>query len=138
MTQPNFGANPLVEAMEGHRAHREQIRENSSRQAWSWGSVSTHGYGAIQHATVVPFNCTFIDMPKIATGFSMDGDTLIDGAFPTVTAGVWKWQQDYREFYVGAYVFFVITGDAGYDLIHDFTFSGIALKDLPDHLVATL
>lgn len=134
MTTP-FGVNPFVDVGEAHRGRVEQTRENSARQAWSYASLATHGIGEVQHLTVVPFDCTFIELPKVSSGFYIDGDLLIDGQFPTVTAGIWKWQQDRRGYYVGAYVFFVLGGDANMDLVHDFTFSGVAIKDLPDYLM---
>lgn len=134
MTSPLASINPIVTAMEHARGRQEQTRENSARQAWSYAELTTHGVGEVQHATVVPFDCTFIQRPRVTSGWSIDGDTLVDGFFPTVSAGVWKWQTDSRGFYLGAYVCFVIGGDPGYDLLHDFTFSGIALKDLPSHL----
>lgn len=130
-----FAVNPLVSSIEARRNRIEQVRENSARHAWSYCQLNSHGIGEIQLATVVNFDCTFIEEPRIATGFQVDGDLLIDGSFPTVTAGVWKWARDAREFYTGAYVFFVVSGDPGYDLQHDFTFSGIAIKDLPEHLM---
>lgn len=134
MTTPLFGPNPLVTAQDAARGRQEQTRENSARHAWSYAELSTHGVGEVQHATVVPFDCTFIQRPRVNYGWSIDGDTLVDGLFPTSSGGVWKWQTDSRGFYLGAYVCFVITGDPGYDLFHDFTFSGIAIKDLPAHL----
>lgn len=136
MTQdPFIGVNPIVGALESHRAKLEQVWENTARQAWSYASLTTTGVGEIQHPTVVRFDCTFIEQPKVAHGFSLDGDTLVDGSFPTVSAGVWKWWQDKRGFYLGAYVFFVVTGVASYAIQHDFTFSGIAIKDLPEYLM---
>lgn len=130
-----FSVNPLVEALEAHRGRLEQVRENSARQAQSFATLTTHGSGETQHATVVPFDCTFIEEPFVAYGFSLDGDTLVDGFFPTSSGGVWKWQQDRRGFYLGAWVFFVVNGSSTYDLQHSFTFSGIAIKDLPDYLM---
>lgn len=132
---PFVVVNPIVSNLEQHRGRIEQVRENTARQAYSFAALNTHGQGEILYPTIVPFNCTFIELPKVSTGFSMDGDLLIRGLYPVVSAGVWKWQQDRRGFYLGAYVFFTISGDDGYDLTHNFTFSGIALKDLPEYLL---
>jgi hypothetical protein len=132
-----FSVNPLVQAAEAHRGRLEQTRENTARQAESFATITSHGVGEVQHTTVVTFDCTFVEKPSVAYCFSLDGDTLIDGYFPTSSGAVWKWQIDSRGFYVGAYVFFVITGDPSYDLEHYFTFAGIAIKDLPEYLMET-
>lgn len=132
---PFFSVNPLVSSLNQNQRRQEQVRENSSRQAWSYATLKTTGTGEVLHKTVVPFDCTFIERPRVAYGFHMDGDALIPGLYPVCSAGVWKWQQDRREFYVGAYIFFVVDGDDSYDIIHDFTFSGIAMKDIPDYLM---
>lgn len=132
---PFFVTNPLVRTLDGARGREEQTRENSARHATSYARVTTHGVGEVLHERVVSFDCTFVEEPRVAYGFSIDGDTLIDGLFPSSSGGVWKWQQDHRDYYLGAYVYFVIVGDPECDLAHDFTFTGIAIKDLPEHLL---
>lgn len=134
---PFFSVNPLVSSLDQDKRRTDQVRENSSRHAWSYATLKTSGTGEVLHTTVVPLDCTFIERPKVAHGWSMDGDILIPGLYPQVSAGVWKWQQDRREFYIGAYVVFTIDGDQSYDILHDFTFCGIAMKDIPDYLVET-
>lgn len=132
---PFLSINPVVSSLEAHRGRIAQTAENSARQAFCYAEIATHGVGQVQHLEVVPFDCTFIEEPNVAYGFKIDGDTLVDNYFPNCSGGVWKWQQDRRGYYLGAYVFFVISGDPGYDLEHNFTFSGIAIKDLPEYLL---
>lgn len=133
---PFFDSNPLVRTLAGDRGRVEQTRENSARHAICYTQVATLGMGEVLVETVLPFDCTFVEQPRVAYGFSLDGDLLVDGNFPSSSGGVWKWQQDHREYYLGAYVYFVISGgDGNLDLIHDFTFTGIAIKDLPEHLL---
>ena len=132
---PFISINPVVSALDARRGRIEQTAQNSARHAFAYAEVATHGIGQVQHEQVIPLDCTFIEEPNVAYGFKIDGDTLIENYFPTCSGGVWKWQQDYRGYYIGAYVFFVITGDPGYDIKHDFTFSGIAIKDLPEYLL---
>lgn len=131
---PFLQHNPLVASLEQHRGRIEQTRENTARQAWAYGTVTTNGSGSSQLTTVLPFNVTFIERPMVSTGYSTTADLAVDD-FPLVTAGVWRWWQDSRGFYLGAYVFFYIESGVSYGLIHDFTFSGVALKDLPDYLL---
>lgn len=132
---PFFETNPLVRTFAAAQGREEQIRENSARHATSYAQVTTHGAGEILVATVVPFDCTFVETPRVAYGFSIDGDDLVDGLFPISCGAVWKWQQDHREYFLGAYVYFVVNGATDLDLVHDFTFTGIAIKDLPEHLL---
>lgn len=137
--------NPLVDELVRRESRLSQHRENASRQAQSFATLNTNGKGDIQLATVVPFDCTFIETPTVAHGFRIDGDTFYDGqALPRVTGGVWKWQRDRRGFYVGAYVFFTVDLPPQSPVVppktypavtHNFTFAGIAMKDLPDYLI---
>lgn len=132
---PFSDVNPFVRALDRVRGQQDQTRENSARHCNSYSQLTSHGIGEILHETVIPFDCTFVELPRVAYGCSVDGDVLVDGSFPTSVGIVWKWQQDFHDFYLGAYVYFVVTGPADIDLVHDFTFSGIAIKDLPEHLL---
>lgn len=152
-TDPFFGRNPVVKALQRQRSQAEQTAENTARTAWSWGSFDTTGSGEIVLATPQAFTCTFIYEPDIAHGFSIDPSTPPKaGRFPRVSAGVSGWVKNSQGFFTGAYVFFAIdtsgpdvdpgpstTGGVNslndpppsYLLHHTFTFSGVALKDLP-------
>ena len=128
-------------------------------------SFTTTGWGEFEAPDAQYFTTTFVKRPSVAHSFSIDGDTLVDGRFPRVTAGVQKWLQDERGFYTGAWLFFVIEtmgmqfqptyvlptdsdgmvgtvsvpypipADPNYTIIHDFTFTGIAMKAIPAHLL---
>lgn len=137
---------PGFQALEQRRSQLDAIRENSSRLATSRLTFTTHGWGEIKLPDVSYFSGTFIERPGVATGFCIDGDALVPTRFPRVTAGVYKWLQDSSGFYIGAWVFLVVdtqssfiettvAADPGYDLIHDFTFTGVATKALPAHLL---
>lgn len=157
---------PGFEALEARRGQLDAIRENTSRLAVSQCSFHTHGWGEFKIPAATYFTSTFIDRPFISTGMSIRGDALIPTRYPRVTAGVYRWVQDVKGFYTGAWVFFVIdtlgvtnqsvvdgtsglttvvpafpsvpplaANDPGYDLIHDFSFIGIAIKALPSHLL---
>ena len=137
---------PGFQALEARRQTLDAIRENSSRLASCRLTFETHGWGEVMLPNVQYFGGAFIDIPSVATGFALDGDTLVPTRFPRVTAGVYRWLQDRQGFYVGAWVFIVvdtqspyiattINSDPGYDMLHDFTFTGVATKALPAHLL---
>jgi hypothetical protein len=137
---------PGFQASELRRGKLDAIRENTSRLAVCQLSFATHGWGEFKMPTAVYFTSTFINRPLIASSVSIDGDALIPTRFPRITAGVFRWIQDVKGFYTGAWVFFVVdtqssfiattvTTDPGYDLIHDMQFTGVAIKALPSHLL---
>jgi hypothetical protein len=136
---------PGFQAFEQRRGHLDALRENSARLAECHVTFNTHGWGEFKLPEVTYFSCTFIEVPNIATGVALDGDSLVATRFPRVTAGVYRWLQDAKGFYTGAWMFFVVdtqdgaiataVDDPGYDLTHFFKFSGIAAKILPAHLL---
>jgi hypothetical protein len=137
---------PGFQALEQRRGQLDAIRENSARLAEAHLTFSTHGWGEFKLPEAAYFSCTFIEQPNITTGVALDGDLLVPTRFPRVTAGVYRWLQDTKGFYIGAWVFFVVdtqssfiattvTSDPGYDLTHYFHFSGVAAKILPAHLL---
>lgn len=137
---------PGFQASELRRGKLDAIHENTSRLAVCQLSFATHGWGEFKMPAAVYFTSTFIKRPLLASSVSIDGDALISTRFPRVTAGVFRWIQDVKGFYTGAWVFFVVdtqssfiattvTTDPGYDLIHDIQFTGVAIKSLPSHLL---
>lgn len=131
---PFLGNNPIMDALEHRRGYIEQLRQNTSRLAQSYNFVETVGAGMIRLPTVVRFHCTFIEKPVVAYGYTVESD-LITGDFPSAVGGVYSWQIDARGFYLGCYVFAVVTANSDPTIQHDFTFTGIAMKDLPDYLL---
>lgn len=160
-TDPFLSSNPMVAATEAHRAKVEQTRENSARLAQAYITITTTGDGEFQIPDAALFGCTFTEQPIVATGFSLDGLQLAEGHFPRCHAFVRSWVQDDRGFYLGAFIALVVetslivagapdpapTADSNantgvvdpiipvYVIDHDLTFTGIALKDLPDYLL---
>lgn len=155
-------------AAEMRRRQVMDVSENGARYASSFITFTTHGWGEFQSPDAQLFDTTFIKVPSISHSFYVDGDSLVDGRFPRVTAGVYRWVQNERGHYTGAYVFFVVetTGlqmqpiyvlptaadgnvalvsakvpvppDPNYDLVHSFTFTGVAMKTLPSSALADL
>lgn len=163
MTDPGFAA------LEQRRSRLDAIAENSARYASSFVTFTTTGWGEKQSPDCQRFTTTFVRRPSVSHCMSLDGDKLVDGRFPRVTAGVHRWLQDEQGFYLGAWLFFVIetvglqgldhyvmpTGqgsvtvpalsggstpalpsDPNYTIIHDFTFTGVAMKSLPTKALA--
>jgi hypothetical protein len=155
-------------AQEQRRRFLQDTAENSARYASSFVTFTTHGWGERQSPNAQYFDTTFINMPSISHCMSLDGDALVDGRFPRVTAGVHRWVQNEKGHYIGAYLFFVIETvglqsqsvyvlptaidgdvalwaakapkppDPNYDIIHSFTFTGVAMKTLPSRALADL
>lgn len=161
-TQPGF------QAAEQRRGFLSRTAENSARYASAFVSFSTTGWGEFQSDTAQKFTTTFTKRPFVSHSFSIDGDTLVEGRFPRVTAGVHKWLLDERGFYIGAWLFFAIEtmgiqarpvyvmptpvdgnvpvlqmeapipADPDYTILHDFTFTGVAMKSIPSHNLVEL
>lgn len=158
--------NPGFEAMEQRRHQLMTNAENSARYASSFITYKTTGWGEFLCDEAEYFTTTFVKQPSVSHSFSMDGDTLIEGRYPRVTAGVHKWLQDSDGFYTGAWLFFVvetvgvqgrdtyvlptaadgsvvglvtapvpIPADPNYEIIHSFTFTGVAMKAMPAHIL---
>lgn len=132
----------LVQAIEQHRGRVEQTRENSARYAQSYATYTTTGVGEHQFDEPNLFGCTFTDQPIVAYGFSLDGSQYVEGVpLPRCVGGVREWVRDARGFYVGAYVYLAVDTlptdqeVPEYVIDHDFTFTAVALKDLPEHLL---
>lgn len=156
---------PGFDALETRRSHLLSVAENSARYASSFITYKTTGWGEFLCDEAEYFTTTFVKQPSVSHSFSMDGDTLVEGRFPRVTAGVHKWIQDADGFYTGAWLFFVVetTGiqgrqtyvlptsadgsvglvtapnpippDPNYEIVHSFTFTGVAMKSIPAHIL---
>ena len=143
---PFVQSNPIIDGLERHRARIEQTRENSTRLAQAYATFDSTGSGEFQAPEMIDFGCTFVDRPVVGYGFSLDGDTLVPDRYPRSSGAVYKWQRDTGGRYIGAYAMVVVDAGAGggfgvaaaeptYELTHDFVFTGIAMKNLPTHLL---
>ena len=131
---PFLGPNPVMNILEARRGAIEQVRQNSSRLAQSFNSVETVGVGMIRLRSALIFDCSFIQKPIVGYGMTVESD-LVEGDFPSCSGGVTDWRRNSRGFYLGAYVYLVVTAVEDPTIQHDFTFTGIAMKDLPEHLL---
>lgn len=128
-------------AIQGHYEEQAQHKENSARLAFANGFLSVSGAGEQQIEDSVRFGCVFAEKPSVATGWSIDGDALFEGQFPRISAGVCGWDTNQNGHYVGAFIMVTVDipvgaeEDLSYDLSLDFTFAGIAIKNVPDYLL---
>lgn len=124
-------------------AQRAEQRENSARLATSSTIVTSTGAGEYRVPDRLTFGCVFTNEPSVSHGFAINqdaGDDLLDGQFPRVSAGVYKWDIDQRGLYLGCWVFVAVDIPSGattpiYVLDHTFLFAAVAIKDLPAYLL---
>lgn len=115
-------------------AWRQQIKENSARLAFAWGSMASTGVGTAMQSDPIMFGLAYIEKPSVAYGveypdFDDDPDT---GGFPPYTSMgfVHEWLTDGSGLYVGAYVGVSIGGiGTDFSAVHHFTFCGISIKN---------
>lgn len=134
--------------LERRRAADARHHENRARLAHAWARFETEGVGSAQFEDEIEFGLTFLDRPYVSTGASVDLDALaetlaldeedLEIPLPTVSAYVVEWSRDERGFYTGCWCAAVVTlpgatlPEGGQLIIeHNFTFSGVALKDVP-------
>jgi hypothetical protein len=132
-----------IGALERSRANRERDWENFARTAFSFGSQTSTGWGEITYPNPIMFDLTFTEQPMMSYGFYTDPEVdLVATRFPRSSGFVYRWYQDAKRMYVGAWVGVTVetrgvsvapgtgVGDPGYALTHYFTFSGLGYKSL--------
>lgn len=148
----------LFEEDRDRRNNEQRNRENRARLAQVYGKTTSTGQGTIVFKKAIEFGCTFIEEPFMSYGHKIDLDVWEDSIehsvddddpiLPSVTGFVTAWDQDDRDFYVGAYV----AVSVWFPLIdpvldeppvpiesqpvieHFFTFAGVAIKDVDPEL----
>lgn len=127
--------------------------ENKGRLAFASHRVRTDGQGTVEFEDTVSFGLTFVERPFISTGFQIDMDQAREALdvpdnddifLPQVTGYVTEWDKTERDHYVGCWVAVSVTYppseladyavDAQVGIWTDFTFSAIAIKDIPTDL----
>jgi hypothetical protein len=140
--------------MERFRAENERQRENSARLASAYADYLSDGQGSIEFGRRARFGVTFVDQPFVSYCAAVDLDALSeqlgldpkdDAPIPVVSGVVTDWDQDDRGFWTGAWVgvnvYFpptsaVVVGvDINVRCHHFFTFTAVAIKDIPLDLI---
>lgn len=141
----------LMDELERKRERATRDAENSARLAQAYAVFTSVGQGSTQYKKRVPFGLTFTEKPVISYAAEVDSDELRDVledyfegdppeddsslSFPQCTGFVTSWDRDERDFYVGCWIAANVRlegiPDVDVSVSHHFTFSGIAMKDIP-------
>lgn len=131
--------------LEARRADLERTKENSARLAHAYGRFTSTGQGSITFPRRLAFGLTFTEEPFMSACSMADPDDIEDlldrrdAPFPIITPFVAEWDRDDRGFWVGVWcgvrVWWppsdLVPASAKPEITHSFTFSGIAMKDVP-------
>lgn len=133
--------------LERRTAEIDRHRENSARLATEYHKLESTGQGSLEYPDYLAFDITFVEEPYITYGCQIDLDELgelqltdptdptITPELPQATGFVTQWDQDDRDFYTGAWVAVAVNYPSGaiwdVHMMHHFTFTGIAMKDVP-------
>lgn len=138
----------IIDELDARRQFSDQVKENSARLAQAFATFDTNGQGSIEFEKRCKFGVTFIEKPMVAYAAELDMDVLADmqnvsaGEMPTLPLAsgfVTEWDTDERGYYTGCWcavrVYFpyedLIDITLKVELTHNFSFSAIALKDIP-------
>jgi hypothetical protein len=127
-----------------------QNKENAARLAHAFGVWETTGWGEFEPEDAIRFDAPYLDRPSVGYGSSLrdDDDTaqLRSTRFPRCSGTVKDWDQDKNGFYTAAWVIITVEDrsalvtptdpdpDPTYHIVHDFTFLGVAFKDILPHM----
>lgn len=123
---------------EARRAAIERNKENKARLAFASATFEIDGGGYAEFEDAAEFGLAFLERPYVMTGISIDLELadLPDGTPPPMVTGyVVEWDQNEHGFYTGAYCaahvdWGVTVPPEGFTFEIDFTFRGIAMKDV--------
>ncbi len=136
----------IVDELEERQRYKDRVSENSARVAVAWATFDTVGQGSVYFDEKIDFDVTFIEQPMVAYGGTIDADELSNmqaldagdaGILPVCCGFVTDWDTDTRGYYTGAWVavrvYFPdgVAIDAEVEMTHNFTFTAVALKDVP-------
>lgn len=141
----------ILDDVDRRREREQQTRENSARMAQAYAVFHTEGQGTHQYEERVNFGLTFTEKPVVAYGSACDIDDLAelldiedsdDTPLPVTAGFVTQWDQDERDFYTGCWVAVrvnfptidAVDPEALPYVEHHFTWSAIAMKDVPPDL----
>ncbi len=128
---------------------RDEYRnaENSARLAHSFGKFNTTGWGEFLPEDKVDFAGLYLERPAVSYGASFADDDevekLVTTRYPRCGGVVVRWDKTEKGLYKGAWVaiwvedrspFAELTTpdtDMTYEIVHDFTFLGVATKPIP-------
>ncbi len=146
-TRPRF--NPMEHVVDVTRTNNRH-QENSARLAHSKGSFTTTGWGEFNPEDAITFSSPYLERPTVTYGWSLeeedDAEELRVTRYPRANGGVLRWNRTAQGFYTGAYVVICVEDrspfiastdpdpDPTYNILHDFVFLGVAMKDITSPL----
>lgn len=140
-----------MDVVELRRAELARHRENRARLAQTYALYKSTGQGSLQFPGRFDFGLTFTEEPRMHYGALIDIDDLGDKLnidpddtphLPHCTGIVADWETNEYGYWVGAYLAARVSFPIE-DLVpptlsviveHHFTFSGVAMKDVPTTL----
>lgn len=136
----------IVRSNRARRATEDATRENTGRLATFMEEFVSTGFGEFVVPDRVEFELAFTERPAVSYGYSMDGALLVPTRFPHCGGGVYEWDVSPSGLYLGAWLIVTVdtkspqlytdvVEDPGYTIVHDFTFTGYAIKNIPAHLL---
>lgn len=124
-----------------YEGRRETQAENRSRLSHSYKKIITYGWGEIRVKVRIDFDVVYIEMPFMAHGAYIDGETLVEDRFARISAYVTDFDTNPAGNYTGCWVAITVdtmgpaippaAPEPEYEIMHFFTFSGVALKNAP-------
>lgn len=125
---------------------QDRHKENSARLAMSFGQYATLGWGEFSPEDAIVFDSPFLYRPAVMYGASLededDVEELRNTRLPRCGGVVVRFDRTASGWYTAAYVIITVEDrspfieptdpdpDPEYNIIHDFTFLGIAVKDI--------
>lgn len=97
--------------LEARRVSADAKLNNSARDTDARFVFETSGTGERKVLKPISFGITFVEMPLFTYGLAVADHNLVDGAFPYGNAGVWDWHMSSKGYWIGAFMFFIVTGE---------------------------
>lgn len=140
----------LMDSVGAQQDEANRHAENAARLAQVYATFNSKGQGTIEHDQAIAFDLTFVERPVVSYASYCDTDELEDllgldtevsevTPLPVCSGFVTQWDQDERGFYLGCWiaarVYYpptdLVPTDAMPDIEHHFTFTAVAMKDVP-------
>lgn len=137
---------PLLDNLDRRREEAQRHRENSGRLCQAYANFESTGLGSFEFEDRIDFTVIFTEKPYVSYAAVVDTNGVKDlvgrVALPQTTGYVTEWDTDEKELYTGCWVavridfpvFEMIDYETGVVVDHHFTFTGVAIKDVPPEL----
>lgn len=129
---------------------RERHHENSARQASCFVSYIIEGAGEVIVNTAEAFQTPFFGEPAVAVGYELVTRPDLDAYhLPRISGGVFRWQREGGDRFVGMFPFFTVDIDAregvsslpsldSVRIVAHMTFTGLSYKAMGNRVPSKL